>query len=130
MKVTNVLAAIAVRDLASASEWYSALFARPHDAAPMDGLVEWSFPGGGWLQVFVDAERAGTSSITLVVDDIEAARTSLAAAGHESEWTFDGPVTSGTVIRDPDGNRVVFARSADPATNPSAAPRPHSGRNA
>lgn len=128
MKVTNVLAAIAVREHAPAVAWYAALFGRPHDAAPMDGLAEWSFPDGGWLQVFVDAERAGTSSITLVTDDIEATRRSLAASGHESEWTFDGPVTSGAVVRDPDGNRVVFAHSTDPTINPSAAARPQSGR--
>lgn len=126
--VTNVLAAIAVREHAPAVAWYAALFGRPHDAAPMEGLAEWSFPTGGWLQVFADAERAGTSSITLVVDDIEAARRSLAAAGHESEWTFDGPTTSGTVVRDPDGNRVVFARSNDPIANPSAAAREPTGR--
>ena len=71
---------------------------------------------------------AGTSSITLVVDDIEAARRSLAAAGHESEWSFDGPITSGTVVRDPDGNRIVFAHSADPASNPSAAGWTQQGR--
>ncbi|MGX1305831.1 catechol 2,3-dioxygenase-like lactoylglutathione lyase family enzyme [Amorphus suaedae] len=128
MAVTNVLASIAIRDLAAAIQWYAALLGRPHDASPMEGLAEWSFDGGGWLQVFVDADRAGTSSITLVVDDIEATRRSLAAAGHDSEWTFDGPTTSGTVVRDPDGNRVVFARSNDPVINPSAAARMPTGR--
>ena len=128
MTVTNVLAAIAVREHATAVAWYAALFGRPYDAAPMEGLAEWWFPAGGWLQVFADAERAGTSSITLVVDDIEAARRSLAAAGHESEWSFDGPITSGTVVRDPDGNRIVFAHSADPASNPSAAGWTQQGR--
>lgn len=122
MRISNVLAAIALTDLEAAEAWYAALFGRGRDAAPMDGLVEWRFPGGGWVQVFTDADRAGHMSISLVTDDIEAVRARLGEAGHAIEWSFDGPVTSGTVIRDPDGNRIVFAQSMNVAINPSAGP--------
>lgn len=122
MQIANVLAAVAVRDLEAAESWYAALFGRGRDAAPMDGLVEWRFPAGGWVQVFADADRAGHTSISLVTDDIEAVRAALHKAGHAIEWSFDGPVTSGAVIRDPDGNRVVFAQSMNVEINPSAAP--------
>lgn len=121
LPVANVLAGAAVTDFEATVAWYADLFGRPHDAAPMDGLAEWSFPTGGWLQVFADAERAGHSSVTLIVSDIAAVRASLAASGHTVEWSFDGDVTSGDVIRDPDGNRIVFAASANPDRNPSAA---------
>lgn len=121
MTIRNALAGIAVHDLAAASAWYARLLGREPDAAPMPGVAEWAFPAGGWLQLFVDAAHAGHGSLTLVVDDIAAARDRLRAQDHAIEWDFDGDVTSGAVIRDPDGNRVVMAQSQDPVRNPSAA---------
>ncbi|ESR26006.1 VOC family protein [Lutibaculum baratangense] len=120
MRVGNALAGLAVRDLVDSADWYARLFGRPHDASPMEGLVEWRFPGGGWLQVFADAERAGHGSVTLAVANIEETRTELEAQGHPIEWSFDGDITNGAVIRDPDGNRVVFAQSVNEEINPSA----------
>ena len=121
MRVANVLAGLGVRELETAHGWYVCLLDREPDASPMESLLEWRFPGGGWLQIFVDAGRAGHGTVTLAVDDIGAMRARLAEKGHEIEWSFDGDVTSGTVIRDPDGNRVVFAQSMDAEKNPSAA---------
>jgi len=122
MQISNVLAGVAVHDLEASERWYATLFGRARDAAPMEGLVEWRFPGGGWVQVFADPGRAGQASVTLVVDDIGALREALQETGHAIEWSFDGAVTRGAVIRDPDGNRVVFAQSMTIEINPSAWP--------
>src|ERR1700749_771698 len=67
----NVLAGIAVTNLERAEVWYDSLFGRAPDTRPMDELVEWQFPDGGWLQVFVDQTRAGKTSITLVETDFQ-----------------------------------------------------------
>jgi hypothetical protein len=37
----------------------------------MGEVVEWQFPGGGWVQVFASEERADKSSVTLVEDDVQ-----------------------------------------------------------
>jgi glyoxylase I family protein len=37
----------------------------------MPTLSEWRLTDGGWLQVFVDVERAGRSFLNLAVDNLE-----------------------------------------------------------
>ena len=37
----------------------------------MPEVAEWRFERGGWIQVFHDERRAGSSSVTLAVDDLE-----------------------------------------------------------
>jgi catechol 2,3-dioxygenase-like lactoylglutathione lyase family enzyme len=120
MKITNVLAALPVRDFDAAVRWFGELVGSGPTTRPMDGLAEWRFPAGGWVQVFADAERAGKGALTLVVADIEACRRELAAKGVAIESSGDGATTRFTVITDPDGNRIVFAQSEDPEKNPSA----------
>lgn len=74
----------------------------------MDGLIEWHLGEHFGVQVWVDPDRCGRSSIVLSADDLdaEAKRLSDAGIGH------DGPqqVTSSRVLQleDPDGNRVVL----------------------
>ena len=65
-KIANVLAEMIVSDHAAAVEWYAALFGRPPDRRPMDGLAEWQLSSTGGLQVFERSEEAGSSFATLV----------------------------------------------------------------
>jgi catechol 2,3-dioxygenase-like lactoylglutathione lyase family enzyme len=120
MKITNVLAALPVRDLDAAVRWFGELVGAGPTARPMDGLAEWRFPAGGWVQVFADAERAGKGSLTVIVDDIEACRRDLAAKGIAIDSSGDGGTTRISTITDPDGNRIVLAQSEDREKNPSA----------
>ena len=75
MQIDNALANILVRDFGAARDWYAVLFGRAPDAEPMEGLAEWAFPAGGWLQVARDPEGAGRGSVTLAVSDIGACAT-------------------------------------------------------
>lgn len=120
MNIANALAGIAVRDFDAAVEWYGTLFSRKPDAAPMPHLAEWHFVAGGWLQVFEDRDRAGQTSVTLVVDDISTTRDELLKKQVDVEDDSDSEVTRVTQVRDPDGNLVVFAQSRDAKKNPSA----------
>src|SRR5919106_2902236 len=103
--ITNALAGVAVHDFDSGVDWYARLLGRDPDTRPMEGLAEWRFAGGGWLQVFADTERAGSSSVTLVESDLD-----------RRLWTMDIPVSDITRsdfidtarFRDPDGNLIVF----------------------
>ena len=67
MTIRNAIASLAVRDIARALGWYERLLARPADSRPMPELGEWKFEGGGWLQLYQGAERAGSGSVTLAV---------------------------------------------------------------
>jgi hypothetical protein len=44
VKISNVLASVAVKDLEDATQWYEKIFQRPADATPMPELAEWKFP--------------------------------------------------------------------------------------
>ena len=68
--IDGVLAGIAVNDFASALTWYERLLGRRADAAPMEGLAEWHFSEYGGVQLIHDEERAGSSSVTLMVTSL------------------------------------------------------------
>ena len=107
MAIEHVLAVVPVTDLASSRSWYESLFGRPADNNPMPNLVEWQVIPGGWVQVFIDAQRAGSGLLNLAVDDLEA---------HIAELTRRGLAPGETVeankgvrlsaISDPDGNTI------------------------
>ena len=70
MSIAHVLAVVPVTDLARSRPWYESLFGRPADNNPMPNLVEWQVVPGGWVQVFIDAERAGSTLLNFAVDDL------------------------------------------------------------
>lgn len=117
--ITNALAAIPVRHILRSSRWYAELLGVAPTAQPMDGLQEWQFPGGGWLQLYEKAEHAGHGAVTLVVADIAACRANLAGLGFAGVTSMDSPMASIAILLDPDGNQVVFAQSNNPEANPS-----------
>jgi predicted enzyme related to lactoylglutathione lyase len=108
--IDRVLADVAVDDFASALTWYERLLGRPADAAPMEGLAEWHLVEGGGIQVSDDADRAGSSNVTLVVNSLDEQLAAL-----EAEGIPVGPIqgTPGLVkaatVTDPEGNEITFA---------------------
>lgn len=120
MEIKNVLAGVAVSNLAVATDWYSKLFDRGPDQRPMDNLAEYRFSGGGWLQVFEDEARAGNSSITLAVDDLDEWIVHAGTHGMEARDTQRGDYVSTSILDDPDGNQVVLAQAGN-ASNASVA---------
>lgn len=109
MAVDHLLAVVPVSDLDTAVPWYERLFGRAPDNRPMPTLAEWRVTGNGWVQVHVDADRAGRSLLNLAVDDLP---------GHLAELrgrdlVADDPqtVTKGVQlasVTDPDGNVVTL----------------------
>jgi len=109
MSIDHVLAVVPVTDIDRAREWYEVLFGRPEDNHPMDTLVEWRVTESGWLQVFHDPERAGSTLVNFAVGDLEAHAAELAARGVALDEIL--PANKGVTtasVRDPDGNRVTF----------------------
>lgn len=109
MSMQNVMASLWVSDLQAASAWYTKLLGRGPTEMPSDGLLEWEFPGGGWLQVFLKPDKAGSGSITIVEDDLETRVASLQTAHIRVDREVESDTTSLAIVEDPDGNRVVFA---------------------
>ena len=113
MRIANVLASLAVKDLKSATAWYEKVFGRPADSTPMPEVAEWKFERGGWLQVYQLPERAGAGSCTLAVDDIEAAVAHLQSLGVDTSGRTAGEKVKTVMITDPDGNHLAFAQTDD-----------------
>lgn len=111
MAIKNILAGVAVTDFEKALAWYEQLFDRRPDSRPMDGLAEWRSDNGGWLQLFPDRDRAGSSSFTLAVSDLDehvgGLRTKGVAIGR---MTTSGIVKTATIV-DPDGNQIILAEA-------------------
>ncbi len=111
MPVTEVFAAITVRDRDSAIEFYERLLGAAPTMLPDDDEAAWQLTGGGWLYVLRDAERAGRAVVTLLVDDLDERLAAAAAAGIElgPVDTVAGSVRT-TWITDSDGNRVQLGQ--------------------
>jgi hypothetical protein len=91
---------------------------------PMPEVVEWSFPGGGELQVYALAQRAGHGSCTLAVEDIEdiedieaieAIVRTLEALGIDMSQRTSSKRVKTVMVTDPDGNHIAFAQAIDPS---------------
>jgi catechol 2,3-dioxygenase-like lactoylglutathione lyase family enzyme len=107
--IDHVLTVVPVRDIDVAREWYTRLLGREPDNNPMPGLIEWQIVPGAWMQVFLDADRAGRTRSNLAVDDLDAHTTELAGRGLTVGDTTDA--TNGVrlaPITDPDGNVITL----------------------
>lgn len=107
MSFEHVLAVVPVADLDVANAWYEKFFGRPADNNPMPVLVEWQVVPGGWVQVFIDEQRAGSGLVNFAVDDLEAHVAQAGGRGlnpGEIEGVDKGVRLS--TIQDPDGNVI------------------------
>ena len=119
MTINNALAGVAVGKLDSALRWYSKVIGKAPDSRPMPGLAEFSFDKGGWLQIFEDRERVGQSSVTLAVSNLEKHIRELKEQGVDVGDVSQTDYVATAVVKDPDGNQIVFAESRD-ASNRAA----------
>jgi predicted enzyme related to lactoylglutathione lyase len=110
MSIENALASVAVTDLDVAEAWYGKLLGLA-GSKPMAEVVEWKLPGGGGLQVYALAERAGRCSFTLVVRDIEAEIRKLDAMGVDTRQRTASSEVKTVMVTDPDGNHVAIAEA-------------------
>lgn len=109
MEITKVLSGLAVSDMDAARRWYEVFFGHPADADPMDGLTEWH-TAGGTVQLVLDPERAGGSTVTVWVPDAHAALADLKARGGPAgslDTDTSDKVLFATVT-DPDGNAITI----------------------
>lgn len=111
MTITEVFAGIAVADIGSAAGWHERLVGRSPDLVPNENGM--AARGLGMVYVVGDAERAGRSLLTLLVEDLDAEIAALATRGVSA-----GPIDTISeqvrvaVIGDPDGNTISLGQPA------------------
>jgi len=110
MSITKVLARIAVEDLPDALDFYERLFGREPDARPISDVAEWKLPNGGWVQVVADADRAGASALTLIVEDLAEEVGRLGLYGVSPVAKSVGDFFKTAKYRDPDGNQITLSQ--------------------
>jgi hypothetical protein len=94
--------------------WYEKLLGQA-GSMPMPEVVEWTFPGGGGLQVYALAQRAGHGSCTLAVENIETIVRTLEVLGVDTSQCTSSDRVKTVMVTDPDGNHIAFAQAIDPS---------------
>ncbi len=84
---------------------------RPADAIPMDGLIQWEITADGGLQLVRDADHAGSTQMTVIVDDLTSRMADLASRGLADSAITTGEVARFASVTDPEGNTIVFAEA-------------------
>jgi glyoxylase I family protein len=109
MTIEHVMAVVPVTDLDRSRRWYEKLFGRAADNNPMPTLVEWQIVPGGWVQVFDDDQRAGSTAVNVAVRDLEAHIEDLRRRGLEpGEIIEANKGVRLSALTDPDGNTVTL----------------------
>ena len=111
MSVTHVFAGIPVSDFGAARRWYERLLGRPPDRLPHDQEAVWQLADTGLIYVVADPERAGSSLLTVIVDDLDGWLAGLARRGIAAvELDPVGAGVRRARITDPDGNLITLGQ--------------------
>jgi catechol 2,3-dioxygenase-like lactoylglutathione lyase family enzyme len=104
---TDLFAGVAVRDYPGALRWYERLLGTPATFHPHDTESVWTVAEHGSIYVVLRPDLAGSSLVTLFLDDLGDFVGAAADRGvrPESRETYDNGVTK-VVFRDPDGNEI------------------------
>lgn len=112
MAVHSILAVVPVTDFDLARTWYERLLGRPADSQPMPELADWQITDSGWLQVFRDVERAGTTQVNLAVHDLAEHLAAITERGlTPGEIDTASEFVRLCAIEDPDGNTITFVEN-------------------
>jgi predicted enzyme related to lactoylglutathione lyase len=109
--INSVISVIPVNDFDKALSFYVKLFGRGPDIVPMEGIAEWEIVENAWIQVSIDPERAGTTTVVVGVNDIEAQCKECTgvniAVGEIEEYPG---IIKMMEMNDPDGNKISYVQ--------------------
>lgn len=109
--INSVISVIPVKDFEPALEWYKKLFERAPDVVPMEGIAEWQLVENAWIQVSIDPERAGSTTVVIVVNDVEAQRKVCLDANFPIGEVVEYPeIIKMAEVIDLDGNKISFVQ--------------------
>ena len=106
---TDLFAGIAVRDLATAVEWYQRLFGSPPSFLPNDVEAVWTLAEHRHVFIEERPEHAGHARHLIFVDDLDGLVAQIGERGlsPDHQETVAGGVRK-VSYRDPSGNEVGF----------------------
>jgi catechol 2,3-dioxygenase-like lactoylglutathione lyase family enzyme len=104
----HLFAGLRVRDFQAARPWYERLLGEP-TFFPHASEAVWTLAEGRSIYVVEHADGAGSSVVTVFLDDLDAQLAAIAARGLEPDEldTYANGVRK-AVYRDPDGNELGF----------------------
>ena len=109
MPMDVLFAGVRVRDLATATDWYTRFFGRPADIAPNADEAMWRVTDSGWLYILREASRAGGGLVTICVTNLDMAVAELAARGISlGPIAAEGDAGRKATGEDPDGNSIAL----------------------
>lgn len=108
--LANVVSVLPVTDHAEAVAWYQKWIGRGPDVKPMDGIAEWQLADNAWIQVSVNPEFAGHTTVVVGVVDIDTQRSACAAVDVAVADVNDYGVIKTAEAVDPAGNKIVFVQ--------------------
>lgn len=77
----------------------------------MDGLAEWQLTTGGGVQVYRNEAVAGSSSVVIGLDDIDASIADLSGRGIGAEsFTVPSGNFRLSTLQDPAGNTITLSQ--------------------
>jgi len=105
----HLFAGLRVRDYHAARSWYERLLGEP-TFFPHDTEAVWTLAEDRSVYIVEDADGAGSSVVTIFLDDLDTYVAAIAARGLEpdEQETYSNGVRK-IVYRDRDGNEVGFA---------------------
>ena len=108
-----LFASVPVFDLKAATPWYAQLFGRARDIVPNENEVMWCVAGTGWLYVIQDVERAGRTTVTISVSDLDRFVGDLADRGITTgQIEAVGEAGRKAIAVDADGNMIALIEVA------------------
>ena len=105
----HLFAGLRVRDIEAARPWYERLLGEP-SFFPNDAEAVWTVADERSVYIIESADGAGSSVVTLFLDDLDGFVAAISARGLEPDEreTYSNGVRK-VLYRDPDGNEVGFA---------------------
>ena len=115
--MADLFAVVPVRDYGEAHPWYERLLGEPPEFEAHETECVWRIGEEGYLAVNEDADRAGRTSVTIFVDDLDAVAAEIEARGitPAKRETYSNGVRKAT-FRDADGNEIGFGGPPDEAS--------------
>ena len=109
--INSVIAVVPVKNQDEAVGWYKKLLGRDADVVPVEGVAEWQLAENAWLQVTADPERAGSTTVIIGVDDIDAQCNACAVANASHGEVVEYPdIIKMIEVIDLDGNKIAFVQ--------------------
>jgi catechol 2,3-dioxygenase-like lactoylglutathione lyase family enzyme len=117
----HLFAGLRVHDFKAARPWYERLLGEP-TFFPHATEAVWTLADHRSVYIVENGDAAGSSVVTMFVDDLDARVAAIAAQGLEPDRieTYSNGVRK-AVYRDPDGNELGFGGASSPKVAPAGA---------